>query len=226
VTTATIWASVAVGVVSSVGAIIARTSGRELSEGLGLVAASLATAVALTTTIIDAAQPADSVRWVTHALASPANIAIVVFAICALALRGGFATSTTVRTTIALHVAAVTLVGSSAFVYRLFDPRVGPPFDASYTLQQSVLSVWLAVLAVGFVVFGFWRRARAARWTGLALLGCVAVKVLVLDMANAETIWRVAALLATGVLLVATSAVYSRAVRGVPTTDRPTAAPR
>jgi hypothetical protein len=226
VTTATIWASVAVGVVSSVGAIIARTSGRELSEGLGLVAASLATAVALVTTIIDAAQPADSVRWVTHALVSPANIAIVVFAICAVALRGGFATSTTVRTTIALHVAAVTLVGSSAFVYRLFDPRVGPPFDASYTLQQSVLSVWLAVLAVGFVVFGFWRRARAARWTGLALLGCVAVKVLVLDMANAETIWRVAALFATGVLLVATSAVYSRAVRGVPTTDRPTAAPR
>jgi hypothetical protein len=38
--------------------------------------------------------------------------------------------------------------------------------------------------------------------------------VLVLDMANAGTLWRVGALLVTGLLFVATSALYARAARG------------
>jgi uncharacterized membrane protein len=93
--------------------------------------------------------------------------------------------------------------------------------------------VWLAILAVLFIAFGFWRKSRAPRWTGLALLGIVALKVLVLDMANAETIWRVAALFVTGLLLVATSAVYTRAARAQaatpplpPPAEPPSAEPR
>jgi uncharacterized membrane protein len=74
--------------------------------------------------------------------------------------------------------------------------------------------VWLAIAAVLFVVYGFKREIRPARWTGLALLGLVAAKVLVLDMAGAATIWRVAALLVTGLLFVATSTVYTRAAKG------------
>jgi uncharacterized membrane protein len=51
------------------------------------------------------------------------------------------------------------------------------------------------------------------RWTGLGLLGAAAVKVLVLDMSGAEPAWRVVALMVTGILLVVTSVVYSRAGR-------------
>ena len=55
------------------------------------------------------------------------------------------------------------------------------------------------------------------RWTGgligLVLLGVVAFKVLVFDMAGAEPLWRVIALMITGLLLVVTSVVYSRATR-------------
>ena len=92
----------------------------------------------------------------------------------------------------------------------------GAPFQTTAVIQQSALSVWLAIAAVGLVVLGFRRHLRTLRWTGLALLGAVAIKVLVLDMANAGTIWRVIALLATGLLLVATSAVYARAARAQP----------
>jgi uncharacterized membrane protein len=47
----------------------------------------------------------------------------------------------------------------------------------------------------------------------IALLGIIALKVLIFDMANADTMWRVLALLIIGLLLVVTSALYSKAAR-------------
>jgi uncharacterized membrane protein len=214
VTTATIWASGAVAVVATIGAITARKSKLELSEGLGLIATSLAAAVTLVMIAAEAYQPPEGARWLWHAILSHANLAVVVLAACGLALRGAFAADRSVRTTLAAAAGALFLVGSSAFVYRVFDPRVEAPFATTDTIQQSALSVWLALSAVAFVVVGFRRELRAARWTGLVLLGLVAAKVLVLDMANAGTLWRVGALLVTGLLFVATSALYARAARG------------
>ena len=227
VTTATIWASLAVGVVATIGAIAAKRSKLELSEGLGLIVVALATAVTLFMTVIDAVRPASGVDWVFHWLLSPANLAVVVLILCGLALRGTFAGNATVTAGIACAAGAVALISPTALVCRFFDPRVGAPFPTSTTIQQSALSVWLAILAVLFIAYGFRRKSRAPRWTGLALLGVVALKVLVLDMANAETIWRVAALFVTGLLLVATSAVYARAARAqtATTAQQPPAAP-
>jgi uncharacterized membrane protein len=45
------------------------------------------------------------------------------------------------------------------------------------------------------------------------MLGIIALKVLIFDMANADTMWRVLALLIIGLLLVVTSALYSKAAR-------------
>jgi uncharacterized membrane protein len=63
------------------------------------------------------------------------------------------------------------------------------------------------------VIAGFRGADVRMRWTGLGLLGAAAVKVLVLDMSGAEPAWRVVALMVTGILLVVTSVVYSRAGR-------------
>jgi len=60
---------------------------------------------------------------------------------------------------------------------------------------------------------GFRRAEVRTRWVGLVLLGTVAAKVLVIDMSDAEPVWRVVALMVTGILLVVTSVVYSRAGR-------------
>jgi uncharacterized membrane protein len=49
------------------------------------------------------------------------------------------------------------------------------------------------------------------RWIGLTALGLVAAKVLLLDMRNAATIWRVVAMLVIGLLLVGTSVIYAKA---------------
>ena len=50
-------------------------------------------------------------------------------------------------------------------------------------------------------------------YLGLAMHGIIALKVLIFDMANADTMWRVLALLIIGLLLVVTSALYSKAAR-------------
>ena len=169
--------------------------------------------VVLFSTIVDARHFPDGTGWTAHWLLTPVNLALVALAGCGFAVRGAFGDRATAMRALGPAAGACFLIGTSALVYRFFDPRAGAPFDLTATIQQSMLSVWLAIAAVAFVVHGFVRRARAARWTGLVILGGVALKVLVLDMANAGTIWRVAALLAIGLLLVATSTVYSRAVR-------------
>lgn len=218
---ATMWSCTAVAVIATIGAFAARQAGLELSQGFGLVATALAVCVALFAIVADALHPPDGAMWLQYWLLAPANASILAFAACGLALRHVCAGRAEAMTSLGALTVAAFLVGSGALVLRALDPRVGAPFETTTVIQQSALSVWLAIAAVGFVVHGFRRQLRALRWTGLALLGAVAIKVLVLDMANAGTIWRVIALLVTGLLLVATSAVYSRAAKAQPHEARP-----
>jgi hypothetical protein len=219
---ATIWSCAAIAVVATIGAFSANRAGLEHSQGLGLVATALAAGVALFAITAETLQPPSGATWLNHCLIAPANAALVVFALCGLSLRTVCHASASARKSFGAMAAVTCLVGSSALVLRLFDPRVDPPFATTAVIQQSALSVWLAIAAVLFVVHGFRCQERQMRWTGLVLLGAVAIKVLLLDMASAGTIWRVIALLAIGLLLVATSAVYSRAARAhVPVTPPP-----
>jgi hypothetical protein len=224
-TMAMAWASMAVAFVATVSAISARKSGLQLSENLGFVATGLSLAVLLFATISDAARPPADAQWLGHWLLTPLNLGLGVLALCGIALRGAFARERSERAGLSIGAAAGFIVGSAALVCRFFDPRVGAPFDTTRTIQQSALSVWLAIAAVLFVVYGFKRGIRPARWTGLALLGLVAAKVLVLDMAGAATIWRVAALLVTGLLFVATSTVYTRAAKAASRAPAPAPPP-
>jgi hypothetical protein len=216
VTRATMWSCTVVAVVATLGARASKQAGLELSQGLGLIATALSVCVALFAIGADALRPPQDVTWLHHWLLTPANASLLAFAGCGLALRPVCVGRPESMTWFGAVAAAAFLIGSGALVLRVLDPRVGAPFPTTAVIQQSALSVWLAMAAVGFVVHGFRRHMRALRWTGLVLLGAVAIKVLVLDMANAGTIWRVIALLVTGLLLVATSAVYSRAAKAQP----------
>jgi hypothetical protein len=210
---ASTWAAIAVAVVATISAVTARKANLQLSASLGLVATGLACGVILFAAIANAMNPTSDAQWIWHWLLTPVNLALVALAACGLVIRGTFADEAAARDSTAFCAAAGFLIGSATLVYRFFDPRVGAPFETTRVIQQSALSVWLAIAAVLFVIYGFKYATRGARWTGLALLGLVAAKVLVLDMAGAATIWRVVALLATGLLLVATSAVYTRAAK-------------
>ncbi len=86
--------------------------------------------------------------------------------------------------------------------------RSGSAADA--TMKLAAISVWWGMYSIGLLALGFARRRPPMRYVGLAGLGIVAVKVLVVDMSAVATIWRVVALLVTGLALVGTSVLYVR----------------
>jgi hypothetical protein len=76
--------------------------------------------------------------------------------------------------------------------------------------MQMGLSVYWGIYAVALIVLGFVRRVPAARYVGLALLGLTVIKVLSIDLATVEQIWRIVSLLVTGVLAIGVSVGYAR----------------
>lgn len=72
------------------------------------------------------------------------------------------------------------------------------------------LSVYWGVYAVALVVLGFVRQVPIMRYVGLGLLGVTVVKVLTIDLATVDRIWRIVSLLVTGLLAVGVSVGYAR----------------
>ncbi|MFZ9882124.1 MAG: DUF2339 domain-containing protein, partial [Phycisphaerales bacterium] len=208
--TATLWTAIAVSSIGAMAAIAARGTLFVSVQALGNTAVAASAVAVMFTAWSGTFFPREGVSWISHWLLSPANLAAAVLAFWAVALRGAFPEFwRPIVGMLAVGLAAQSL----AIVARFFEPSVSPPFPCSRTVQQSAVSVWIAMLAVSLVVAGFRMSTRSVRWWGLALLGVVAFKVLVFDMAGAEPLWRVIALMITGLLLVVTSVVYSRATR-------------
>lgn len=105
---------------------------------------------------------------------------------------------------IAIAMGLLALIGlwlGSLEIDRLFDDRMA---------THAGLSVYWALYGVFMVIVGFAKRAAAARYAGLALLAVTVVKVLFIDLATVEQIWRVISFLASGLLLVGTSLLYTK----------------
>ncbi|NNM24604.1 MAG: DUF2339 domain-containing protein [Phycisphaerales bacterium] len=96
----------------------------------------------------------------------------------------------------------IALIAGSLEIERIFAG------DAMAT--QAGLSVYWAFFGVGLVVAGFALRRALARYAGLALLTVTVGKVLFVDLATVERVWRVASFLVSGLLLVGTSVLYTK----------------
>jgi len=200
-------AAAVTGAVATVCTVWAHRARMDLVESVGQVGVGLAACAALYVAVAEAVSPTPGVTWAGHWILSASTVAALVLAGCAWALRA-FA-SRAMSGLFALAAVAFT----SCVVVKFFEPAVSPPFASSVAIQRVALSAWVALVAVGLVIAGFRGADVRMRWTGLGLLGAAAVKVLVLDMSGAEPAWRVVALMVTGILLVVTSVVYSRAGR-------------
>jgi hypothetical protein len=76
---------------------------------------------------------------------------------------------------------------------------------------DSGISIWWAVYAIGLILGGFRTNLGVLRKVGLGLLAVTAIKFLVVDLRNAETIHRIVSALGVGLLMVLTSVIYVRA---------------
>jgi uncharacterized membrane protein len=75
-------------------------------------------------------------------------------------------------------------------------------------LRAGGVSILWSLFALGLVIAGIWKDARAMRYAGLCLFAVVAWKVLLLDLARLEQLYRVIAFVLLGVLVLCGSLVY------------------
>ena len=116
--------------------------------------------------------------------------------------------------TAALACAAAALVAlglwlGSLEIDRIFAPETSRLADAAMA-RQTALSIYWGFYSIALVAAGFARRVPWMRYTGLGLLAVTLGKVLLVDLAQVEYLYRVLSLLGTGLLCIVTSVAYAK----------------
>lgn len=122
-------------------------------------------------------------------------------------------------------LALVGIIGlwlGSLEIDRLFDPDFSSLANAAMA-RQTGLSIYWGVYGIALVAIGFAWRVAECRYVGLALLGITLLKVVIVDMRDVESIYRVMSLVGVGLLLVLTSIGYARMSSRLIGADRPDA---
>ncbi|MFN0011952.1 MAG: DUF2339 domain-containing protein [Phycisphaerales bacterium] len=122
--------------------------------------------------------------WITRGSPGPVRLA----ALWVIALAGFYAST--------LEVVRLAELGLS-------EPRAA----------LAAVSIWWGLLGIAAVVVGFLRRVPPVRYAALTLMTLAAGKVLVIDLAGAPPMARIASLVATGLLMLAVSVIYARVAK-------------
>jgi uncharacterized membrane protein len=168
----------------------------------GLVAALAFAGLAGLHVLVFEATP-DALAYGLHSI----PLAIGAVALVLLALAGIAVAYPDVRELLGWVGAALAVYLASCVVVDLAGAHAGQSTQTS----QLVLSGFWAALGFAAIVTGLLRRKRALRLGGLAVLMLAVGKVFLVDLAQLESIWRVASLLAVGLLLLAGAFAYQRA---------------
>ena len=88
---------------------------------------------------------------------------------------------------------------------RLFPAEAGrePIF-----LAQMSLSILWSVIAGTLLAVGFWKKSALLRWMAILLFGVATLKVLTVDLAHVDQLYRVAAFFVLAIALAASAAAY------------------
>ena len=103
----------------------------------------------------------------------------------------------------------------ASWLYR----NIPDPEQAIWSTQMSVTIVW-GLYASTMLSIGFWRRVLPLRLAALALFGLTALKLLLVDMANVEQVYRIISFFVMGLLMVAASYLYHKAEKRLKKSDQ------
>jgi uncharacterized membrane protein len=134
-------------------------------------------------------------------------VAFGAVALVLLALAGIAAMYEDVREQLAWVGAGFVVYLASCLVVDVAGASAG---HATQTSQLALSGFW-AALGFAAILAGLMRHRRALRLGGLGILALAVGKVFLVDLAQLESIWRVASFLALGLLLLAGAFAYQRA---------------
>ena len=97
----------------------------------------------------------------------------------------------------------------STETYRYVQMAVANRGNARQAAQMALSIVW-GVYAAAVLAFGFWRRLRPVRFAALLLFAATALKLVFVDLASLEQIYRIMSFVALGLLMIGASYVYHR----------------
>lgn len=110
-------------------------------------------------------------------------------------------------------IVAWNLVALTALSRECVDLFGGPRgFEKLANEAQFGLSAIWTIYATALFAVGMSRHRALLRWLGLALFGCTIFKVFLVDMAALNVMYRILSFLVVGVVLVAVSIAYQRAM--------------
>ena len=97
----------------------------------------------------------------------------------------------------------------SAETYLYFRQAITDHERATWIAQMSLSVLW-AAYAIALLVIGFWQGVRWLRLAALALFGLTAIKLVLVDMARVEEVYRIVSFFVLGILMIGASYLYHR----------------
>jgi len=110
------------------------------------------------------------------------------------------------------------LLNVEMFLY--FSTSISDPARARWATQMSLSILW-AVYATVLLAIGFWRGARVLRLSSLGLFCVTALKVVIMDMANVEQVYRIVSFMVLGALMIGASYLYHRVEKRLSISSKP-----
>jgi uncharacterized membrane protein len=89
----------------------------------------------------------------------------------------------------------------------------GPQWSDPKLALQMGYSLWWSLYAIALLLAGFLLRSALARYTAMTVLAVTLLKVLLVDMAGVDNLYRILAFFALGVIFLFGSLMYHRLFR-------------
>ncbi len=97
----------------------------------------------------------------------------------------------------------------SGETYLHFQDTIADRERAGWVSQMSLSVTW-GTYAIAILAIGFWRSVRSLRLAALGLFGATALKLVLVDMAEVQEVYRIVSFLVLGVLMIGASYLYHR----------------
>jgi uncharacterized membrane protein len=104
---------------------------------------------------------------------------------------------------------ALLFVLLSCEMYWYFRETIADRERARWVSQMSLSVTW-GTYAIAMLAIGFWRNVRSLRLAALGLFGLTALKLVLVDMAEVQEVYRIVSFLVLGVLMIGASYLYHR----------------